>query len=265
MKISLVINCDTREGFLNQSTGIGDHGEGSLHGCRHVDFLTEGIKNKLAFFRGYELETIVCIDLHQPIPEFAQYELNKMVRHGEINKLVIKPVDRKRRHWNDLLYLDALEMATGDYVAHIDADCVLFQSHLKPVVELHLKLLEFYGYVCQPTMLLNHNMWHASTRFFMCKRSTLDIPEITRALNVSYRHEKYGTEHCPCLEFVLAYIIKQKAIYPLACHNDWMVVNWVRYYAGLLGKLNEMPYHLVQNYFETCGILGPNDIVALPI
>lgn len=45
--ISCCINADTRQGYKNESSAVGDYGQGSLQGVRSSDFLIEGVKNKV--------------------------------------------------------------------------------------------------------------------------------------------------------------------------------------------------------------------------
>ena len=63
MKISVVLNVDTRPGSEEEKTVF----TGMNDGCRNFDFLWEGLLNKIKFFDGYDIETILYIDKHLPI------------------------------------------------------------------------------------------------------------------------------------------------------------------------------------------------------
>lgn len=266
--ISVVINCDTRPGCDAEVNTTGDHGEGSLNGVRSWDFLTDGVINKLNFFKGYDVELILYVDEHEPLPE----EVRKEIESRSV-KYVCKPHQRSHQRWNELIYLEALKLATGDYVAHFDADCAVFAhpDWREATVETHVRILENpttnFGppkFVCQPTTLTyeEHKMTWASTRFFFCRRESLNLPEIEKCiLDESYRVEKYG--HAPALEHVLGGIAGPGGVfYPPADWYRYMIFSWSRYHKGLLAKLNAMPYSDVRDYILACGIHGPNDVIS---
>lgn len=86
MLISIVINCDTRSGFIeNESTA-----DTMFNGCRSVDFLIDGVQNKINFFKDFEKEVILFIDQHESIPEGV---LNTI--RGMVDTLVIRKHDKK--------------------------------------------------------------------------------------------------------------------------------------------------------------------------
>jgi hypothetical protein len=86
MRISLVINCDTRAGFLNNESSA----EKMFEGCRSVDFLIEGVRNKIKFFEGFDKEVIVFVDEHEIIPQDVMNELRFMV-----DTVVVRKHDKK--------------------------------------------------------------------------------------------------------------------------------------------------------------------------
>lgn len=271
--ISIVINADTRPGCGAEVNTTGDHGSGSLNGVRSWDFLTDGVTNKLNFFRGHEVELILYIDEHEKIPLSVDSEIRAILRNNEPHRLVVKSHERSSQRWNELLYLEALKLATGDYIAHFDADCAAFrrQSDRNDVVDYPMMVNPdvkgTHKFVCQPTTLnkRDHGMWWASTRFFFCRRETLPLDEIEHCIrDESYRFAMYG--HCPALEHVLAQIAGRDSVfYPPANWDDYMVFSWSRYHRGLLRELNAWDYDDVREYILSCGIHGPNDVISKPI
>ena len=264
--ISLVINCDTRPGAELPVSAIGDFSAGSLQGVRSFDLLTEGIRTKNKFFAGHDIETLVFIDIHLPIPEDVQTELDAMVASGEITTLVCQEYNRKRHKWNDHIYLHALREAKGDYIVHFDGDVCAFRKDDYTVVDKYFDLLENgYKYICQPTQITDHGMLHASTRFFICKRETLDLDEVERCLDDNYRRTTHGDRHCPCLEHILGLLVNDgEVLYPEADNENYCVFSWVSYHKGVLSKLNNTTYNKVYDYvFTTCGGLhGASDLTG---
>ena len=264
--ISLVINCDTRPGSELSASAIGDFGTGSLQGVRSFDLLTEGIRNKNKFFSGHDIETIVSIDLHMPIPENVQQELDMMVESGEITKLIIKSQDKQRHKWNDYIYINALKEAEGDYIVHFDGDVAAFCKDSYPIIDQYLTWLDNgYKYICQPTQITDHGMLHASTRFFICKRETLDLDEIERCLDDNYRRTTHGDRHCPCLEHILGLLVNDREVlYPEADNDNYCIFSWISYHQGVLAKLKNSGYSKVYDYvFNICGGLhGASDLIG---
>lgn len=262
--ISVVLNCDTRRGCDTEVSTTGDSGKGSLQGVRSYDFLVEGVKNKLQFFSGYRCEIILAVDEHEPLPESVKSEIHDMVRRQEIDVFICQPHERTSKFWYDKITVAALKLATGDYVAHFDQDCAAFRDPNSDIIAQYLLWLGDGGwqFVCQPTTMLleDHKMWWASTRFFICKRETLDFSKLDEAVsNEGARVAKYG--HAPALEHVLGRM--GGVLYPPANWDDHMVFSWQTYCKSTLGKLNRMPYPLVRDYIMSFGLLGPNDCGAI--
>lgn len=260
--ISVVINADTRPHCDAEVNTTGDFGKGSLQGVRSYDFLCDGVRNKLQFFSGYPVELILYVDLHDPLPDAVQSEIHEMVKRQEINVFICQPHERKSKFWNEKLYLAGLRLATGDYVAHFDQDCAAFRDPNCDIVGNYLYWLNEGGYqfVCQPTTmtLAEHKMYWASTRFFICKRETLDFAKLDEAVsNEDKRFAKYG--HAPALEHVLGRM--GGVLYPPANWDEYLIFSWSRYKKGTLGNLNRMPYEDVKEYILDRGILGPNDVL----
>lgn len=257
--ISVVINSDNRHGYRNASSAIGEFGEGSLQGVRSADFLTEGVRQKINFFKGYDIQCILYIDLHQEIePELLQ-EIETIVHScGNNSKVVLKSHDRKRYKWNDYIYLEALKLAEGDYVCHFDQDSNAIRTDDCDIVDAYLDLLETYKYICQPWDGVGDKMNHASTRFFICKKETLDFPVIENALHINPLYGKLN----PCTEYTLGILAGEgNVLYPPREDDKYIVFSWVKYFAGTLKKLNEMKSEDALKYIFDLGICGPNDCI----
>jgi hypothetical protein len=262
--ISLVINCDTRIGYLNDKSTIGDFGGGSLQGVRSLDLLTDGIAQKINFFRGYNLQVILYIDLHEGIDVAPLLEINDMVNAcGNNSKVICKPHNREEYKWNDKLYIEALRLAEGDYIVHFDGDSNAYRKDDCDIIERYFKWLdEGYKYICQPWDRIGDPMYHASTRFLICKRETLDLPQIEKAI---YWGEVNGLRN-PCLEFTIAGLAgSETVLYPPREDSDYIVFCWARYYGGLLKHLNNLSYEGVKEYILGCGLFGSHDIIAKPV
>lgn len=163
--ISIVINADTRPGCGADVNTTGDDGSGSLNGVRSWDFLTDGMVNKHIFFAAHEHEIILYVDEHEPLPDNVREEIFEITRDWNFH-LVCKPHQRTDRRWNELLYLEALKLAKGEYVAHFDADCAAFRASESDITLRYVGWLNAGGYkfVCQPTTLTReqHGMYWAS-------------------------------------------------------------------------------------------------------
>jgi hypothetical protein len=258
--ISVVINCDNREGYKNNKSHVGEFGVGSLQGVRSIDLLTEGVKNKMNYFRGYDTQCILYIDKHESLSDELFNEISELVNYyGNNSKLVIKEHDRNRYRWNDYIILEALKLADGEYVAHFDQDCNAFRVDNSNIIDKYLFFLEQeYKYICQPSSLTfaEHGMFWASTRFFICKRETLDIPLLENSM-----YSPFMGVHTPCLEHILGVMAGNgKVLYPPREDEKYIVFSWVKYYAGTLKKLNDMPQEEALKYVINLGVCGPNDV-----
>lgn len=282
--ISLVYNLDSRPKFLDTMTTTAD----ADGGCRCIDFFTHGLLNKMEFFFPHELEVIVYVDVHEPIPDDVLELFEKMKRDGMIHKLVMKPHTPERfgqaygKHNNDLIYAKSLSLATGDYVAHFDSDIVAYKRPEWDAFNEYANWLERYAYVSIPSLFtpdcldFNDPMWRhmdyvwASTRFFICKRETLPpLEEMLRCFDNRYLKVTYGTTAKPnCLEHILGVIAGNgNVFYPPMNLYHYLLVSWAAYWRGTIEKLNSMPYDQIHDYFlNSCGgIHGANDVVGQPL
>jgi hypothetical protein len=269
--ISLVINCDTRSGFTDPESSV----ENTFNGCRSIDFLLDGIRNKIKFFDQFEKEVIVFIDEHEIIPEKIVSEIRFMV-----DTLIIRKHDKNfgdiknYTNFNDLNYLSALFMARGEIIVHADQDCSLFAKDSDVVKNLikHLDTHDFVSYpshaspkaVDDPTFDYS---W-VSTRFFMCKREALDFGEIMKCLiDYDYLYATYpASRKCHWTEHILGLLAKYKGkgvYYPQMDLNNYAIFCWNKYKSGTLLILNNIPYNDVKQYIEDCtGIHYPCDVTA---
>jgi hypothetical protein len=257
-KISLIINCDTRPERDNQN--------GMFNGVVDRDFLTEGIKNKQKFFEGFDIETIVFIDKIEDISvqalDFLHQSCTTVVvrKHSEENK------------FNDRNYISALSLARGEIICHIDQDVNLFASSKESVQEF-INLLDQYDYVCypshwspNPTHDPNYDYYWASTRFFFCKRETLDFTEIIKCLfDSEYLYGKYpASVRNPWTEHILALISKYSGkgvFYPRVEMDKTIIFTWSGYEKSTIKKLNEMSFQEVKEWvLSKGGIQYPVDV-----
>ena len=282
--ISLVYNLDTRPKFMADMTTTAD----CDGGCRCIDFFTHGLLNKIKFLAPYELEVIVYVDVHEPVPENVLEAFEKFKREGKLHKLVMKDHSPEAfgkqygKNNNDLIYAESLSYATGDYVTHFDSDIAAYKRPEFSVANEYMNWLEMYDYVSIPSPYtpncidFQHEIWRhmrymwASTRFFICKRKTLpDFDEMVRCFDNRYLANKYGAWAMPnCLEHILGVISgTENVFYPPMELDKYLIVSWSQYYKGTLERLNVWPYEKVKEYILTgCGgIHGCNDVVGQPI
>ena len=256
MKISAVINVDTRP----QRDNI----DSMFNGVCNLDFLIDGVKNKIKFLDGFEKEIILYVDQHLPIPYDKLLELR-----GIADTLVIRN-HTNEPSFNDWNYIRALQMASGDIVMHFDQDCAAFSSSKESVQEL-IDLLEKYDYVSYPSHWTPNavvdptfNYRWVSTRFFICKRQTLNFAEIIKCLmDYDYFCNTYKPSRaCPWTEHFLGLISNSNVFYPPIQLDKLAIFSWGSYRAGTLSFLNNMLYEDVKSFIELRGIRYPNDLDA---
>jgi len=286
MKISLVINADTRtKCTLPMTTTLDSNG-----GCSCVDFMTDGVLNKIKFFRGIkaELEIILFVDTSSgKIPDEIEQKVSDICYEYNIN-LILYTMDRGNPLYPkkyDMVYIEALCSATGDYVAHFDGDMGAFRSDDSNILERYLYWLNSnsYEFVSLPMIgspnagFESRDYWWASTRFFIGKRDYFNRDEMIRCFNNNYVLNKYGVAVWPnCVEHVLgARAGKGRVLYPVVEFDNsmqnpilresgYMIFSWATYYKGTMEKLNSMTYSQVYNYIinECGGIHGANDVIG---
>lgn len=255
MKISIVLNSDTR----NENSNA----ERMFSGCVNEDFLTDGLFNKIKFFSGFELEVIIVIDEHLSVPEKTLDYIRSLAHVVLIRKHTNEPC------FNDWNYIRGLQLATGKIVCHFDQDTAAFANNQESVQEL-INLLEHYAYVSYPSHWTpnavhddSFNYRWVSTRFFMCKRETLNFPEIIKCLtNYEYFCETYKPSRvCPWTEHFLGLIANSSVIYPPIDLSKIAIFSWGSYDKYILQRLNNQSYEDVVNFINSKGgIKYPNDL-----
>ena len=269
-KISLVINVDSRPTFLNDLTCTSAvDGSVKSGGTRSVDYIVAGVENKIRFFDEYDREVIVYCDLHEALPAEVMRYLTDSVQSGRINKLILSRHDETYEgnffpYWNDITYMQALSQARGPLVAHFDGDAAVFKRDRR-ILDQWIGRLERgeAAYICNPSPHSpdpvsdpNFDYRWASTRFFMCRKESLDISEIERCLKSSdYLYRTYGDRKmkCPWLEHILGLMAKQEVWYPPMQTEEILIFCWSRYRLGTLERLNGQTFDEVAHYVRKCG------------
>jgi hypothetical protein len=260
MKISIVVNADTRDGFQSQETSANQ----MFDGCKSADFLTEGIINKRAFFSGFDTEVIVYVDEHNKIPTAILDRLQILADCVVIRKHTTE------NNFNDWNYYRALSLASGDIIVHFDQDSAAFTSGKKPIENL-IELLESYDYISYPSYwsplpVIDASFDHvwSSTRFFMCKRETIDFAELKKCFDYDYWIKTYPVNRrCPWMEHWLGSMAKYNGkgvYYPPMNIDNYCIFSWGNYKQGTLRQLNDMPYSELRSWLNDHPIHYPNDV-----
>lgn len=284
--ISLVINLDTRKGWLEDTT---EEQQGFLapgfSGTRSLDFLTDGVECKRRFFHNLPLEVILYIDVHEPLPAHVLETLHGWQRDGKVDQLLFARHQKTWKDdflptWQDINYLHALTLARGSYVAHFDADVAAFSPGQETVREW-IDMLDdgrasFVSYPSRntpgPVVDGSFDYWWASTRFFITKRENLeDHTEIRRCLIPGdHLYRVYGDRQrkCPWMEHVLGIMADHatkrrfSVHYPALDYRKAMIWSWRRYRRGLYASLMGMTYPQVVETVERWGGIGyPCDVM----
>lgn len=255
-EISIVVNLDTR----NENSNA----ERMFSGTVNDDYLTDGIFNKIAFFKNFSKEVIVYIDRHNEVPQQALEYL-----HNLCDTVIV------RRHTDEVSfncynYLRALQMASGDIVCHIDQDTAMFNhSDYDKELVLHLDNHKFVSYPSHwsPKPVIDEsfgNRTWASTRFFLCKRETLRFDELRAAVaEPETAYQKYGDSprRCNWLEHFLTLTNGDDCYYPPIEPQKGLIFSWGSYEKYTLRRLNELPYEQIVEFVNSKGgIQYPNDI-----
>lgn len=279
-KISVVINLDTRPARNHISPG-------NLAGTSSADFLTDGVENKINFFKGFDVEILLYVDQHLRVPDNV---LDKWMNWMELGLIHGYTINKHREFYYDMDYcpkhvdlnfIQAMMLSRGDFLVHFDGDTVAFRDEDVTCIESMMQTLRYneeVNFISYPSFLspdpvhdVNFDYWWASTRFFMCERRLLDenYSEIMRCLlDSDYLFGKYGdkTQKCPWLEHILGMVCgnnKHTVFYP-PMSDHYTIFAWAQYIRGLLFRLNRLPFWVVKNYILHCGgIQYPNDVYAI--
>lgn len=287
-EISIVVNADTRPGIGENKT----EAHGGL-GCRSWDFLIDSIYAYKRFFQGHSTEVVLLVDIHEKIPEPVMQELHKMLNRGIIDNLALRRSvrfyqGRAIREWKALFYLEALFMAKGKYIAHFDADTSAFRDPDSDFVEKCIEWVESgkYDFVSYPNpnspdpeppgsmhVVKADYLW-VSTRFFFCKRETLDFTEMLKCITNNETHyvydnyskyydkffAKFSTEQV--LGLIASTHDRHRIFYPPRNQEEYLIFSWHSYFNGTLEKLNRMEWPEIKKYlnYDCGGIAGPCDL-----
>lgn len=264
--ISLVINVDTRpENSQNKEM---------FKGVVDRDFLMEGVYNKIKFLDGFDIETIVFVDDHLGLSE---KELSSL--RNQASTLIIRKHNKEFEEqkdftaFNDLNYLTALFAARGKYIFHFDGDMGAFSRNKENIQNL-IDLLEHNDYVCYPTPWSPNpchdesfgGKYFASTRFFCCKRSTLNFGELLKCqLDYDYWKTTYPVPRlCHWLEHLLSSIsyhtTGKGVFYPQFDSDKLLIFCWGTYEKYILQRLNNQTYDEVRSWVMERGIHYPCDL-----
>lgn len=248
--ISICINVDTRNGFDEENSSVGK----MFDGCKSKDFLIDGVKNKIKFFNEFEKEVIVFIDEHSKVPQEILNELR------EIADTVVIRKHTHEHNFNDFNYYSCLQLARGEVIAHFDQDCAAFSNSTEDVNNL-ISYLDNHKFVCYPsrfspkeTIDPTYNYQWASTRFFMCKRDTLDFTELLKCQrNYEYFIEKYRPSRINhWAEHILSLVHGNSVYYP-PMTDGITIFCWGNYQQGTLKILNESNYEQVKQFVNSRG------------
>jgi len=285
--IGIVINADTRPGYLDRDAYCGMATGG---GCRSADFLVDNVLNKIKFFRGYPVEVTLYIDVHEPIAPDIMLVLNEMVSTGEIHNLVLNKNTRifmgqPLRQWHDTMYLNALMLSRGEYIAHFDADTSVWRRDDCKIIDQWIELIESgkYKIVSYPTVHSPNEgdvpgqnalpappggfdyLW-ASTRFFFCRRDFIDFARIAECFDDSRwikMHQGRPHRYPNVMEQILGFLAGPGQVcYSPKELEKFMIFSWHKYRAGTIRDLNNMSYEDAHKFvMEACGgINGACDV-----
>lgn len=257
MKISIVINCDTRNENSSADT--------MFNGTVNLDFITDGVIQKKKFFEGFDIETILYIDVHNPLEQNTIDYLSKIVDILVLRKHTDEP---SFNCWN---YHRALSLANGDVIIHCDQDTNLYREDKSYVDEL-ISYLEKYKCVSYPSHWTPNpchddsfeNKWWWSTRFFICKKDDLKLDEVAMCIkNPDWMYEKYGDSprKINWFEHYIAKVNNNDVFYPPVELHKGAIFSWKTYDQYTIQRLNEMPYEYIKQWIlHRGGIQYPVDV-----
>jgi len=251
-KISVVINVDTRpENLVEGQMGSG---------VTSMELIVEGINNKVKFFKNFDIELILYVDVHEDIHPMSLAYLTRVC-----DKVCFSRHVKGKEKQNDYNYLKALQLASGDYIAHFDMDMAAFTRDEMPIWNL-INLLETYTFVSYPAQHSpapchddSFDYWWVSTRFFMCKRRELNFHFISKCLeDIQFFNRAYpSTKNLHWFEHILGRIAKENSMYPVIYPTmdltNYAIWSWESYLPGTLSALNTLNYDDVGLYINKCG------------
>jgi len=291
--IGIVINADTRPGYLDEKAYCGMATGG---GCRSVDFLTDNVRNKISFFRGYDIEVTLYVDIHEPISSSLMAELHSMQDSGEIHNLILNRTSgnfmgKPLRQWHDTMYLNAMMLSRAKYMAHFDGDGGAYRRDDCDIIEQWIRMIESgeYKFISYPSAhspneggIPGQNaippgeeggfdyLW-ASTRFFFCRRDIIDYNEIARCFDDHYwisKHEDRPHRYPNVMEQILGFLAGPGQVcYSPKNNEQYMIFSWHEYYRGAIKKLALKNYDEIYSFImnDCGGINGACDVCMRPM
>lgn len=264
--ISIVVNVDTRK--------ENEENKEMFNGVVSRDFLIDGLINKRKLFTGFDFELICFVDEHESVDEKTLSQMKSLS-----DTLIIRKHDKKfegnnnTSFFNDLNYLNALSLARGSYIFHFDGDVAAFTSSPDPINE-YIQLLEQYDYVSYPSAWSPNPVhddsfggkYWCSTRFFCCKRSTLNISELLKCqLDYDYWKDKYPVPRlCHWLEHLLSstsyHTTGRGVYYPPLNFERFILFTWENYHKYTLQRLNNQTFEEVNQWVCSKNFHYPNNL-----
>lgn len=265
MLISVVVNIDSRQ--------ENDTNKEMFNGCVSRDFLIDGLINKRNLFKGFDFELITFLDEHEKVDEKTISSMRSIS-----DTLIIRKHNKSFEDndnfpaFNDLNYLNALSLARGKYIFHFDGDVAAFTESKEPIQE-YINLLENYDYVSYPSHWSPNPVEDASfggkywvsTRFFCCKRNTINISEILKCqLDYDYWKKTYPVPRlCHWTEHLLSSIAWNKGkgvYYPPLNFERFILFTWENYHQYTLQRLNNQSFEEVNAWVTSKTFHYPNNL-----
>ena len=262
LEISCIVNVDSRP--------ENDRNQEMFGGVVSRDFLVEGLINKRNLLKGFDFELICFLDEHEPVDEKTISQMRE-----QCDTLIIRKHDKRFEDiepfapFNDFNYIQALTQARGKYIFHFDGDVAAFTYSTEPINDI-INKLETYKYISYPSIWSPNpveddsfeDIYWVSTRFFACKRSTLDFTEIIKCqLDYDYWKEKYPRARlCHWLEHILADGSKNCVYYPPVEFQKFILFTWENYHKYTLQRLNNQPFEEVNKWVCSKSFGYPNNL-----
>jgi len=262
LDISVVVNVDSR--------AENDTNKEMFNGVVSRDFLVDNLINKRNLFKGFKFELICFLDLHEEVDEKTISHMREIC-----DTLIIRKHDKRFEDvdvfsgFNDLNYMQALFHARGKYIFHFDGDVSAFTESQEPIKE-YIELLEQYDFVSYPSYWSPNpvddpsfqNIFWISTRFFCCKRSTLDFTELMKCqLDYDYWKEKYPRARtCHWLEHLLHDCTENRVFYPPLNFERFILFTWENYHQYTLQRLNNQTFEEVNQWVTSKIFHYPNNL-----
>jgi hypothetical protein len=162
-------------------------------------------------------------------------------------------------------------MADGDIICHVDQDTNCFTSS-KGYVEELIGYLDNFKFVSYPShwtpkavvdASFGSRTW-ASTRFFMCKKETLNFDVLKKCIaEPEWAYLTYGDSprRCNWLEHFLSLVNNDSCFYPPIKLHKGAIFSWSSYKTGTLNMLNNADYEQVKQWIiHHGGIQYPVDV-----